>query len=97
MDADHPFGLGKRGDPFRITLAADESPDLDRLRRELIEETGQNPEVRTDKVVEAKIRISTGFYDSEEVRLRILESMLGELGIGGGRRAGGGSELVCKA
>ncbi|MEZ4654645.1 MAG: hypothetical protein R3E12_13945 [Candidatus Eisenbacteria bacterium] len=36
------------------------------------------PDVRIDKVIEAKMRISRGYYDSDKIRLDILEAMLGE-------------------
>jgi hypothetical protein len=47
---------------------------LDELRSEL----GDLPDVRLEKVIEARSRIARGYYDSERVRLDILGAMLEE-------------------
>ena len=74
----------------REAEAADPKPltpeDRNRLLMDLKAEWDGLPEVRDDKVIEAKLRISTGFYDQEEIRRRILRSVLDSL-----RRAEPGS------
>jgi hypothetical protein len=42
-------------------------------------ETADLPEVRRDKVIEAKVRISTGYYNRDEVRREVLRSVLANL------------------
>jgi hypothetical protein len=42
-------------------------------------ETADLPEVRRDKVIEAKLRISTGYYNRDEVRREVLHSVLANL------------------
>jgi hypothetical protein len=42
-------------------------------------ETADLPEVRRDKVIEAKVRISTGYYNRDEVRREVLRSILSNL------------------
>jgi hypothetical protein len=37
------------------------------------------PAVREDKVIEAKLRISTGYYDNETVRKEVLRSLLASI------------------
>lgn len=55
--------------------AADERA---RLMAEMREALDDLPDVRMDKVIEARQRIATGFYDKERVRLDILTALLGE-------------------
>ena len=42
-------------------------------------ETADLPDVRRDKVIEAKLRISTGYYNRDEVRREVLRSVLANL------------------
>jgi hypothetical protein len=42
-------------------------------------ETADLPEVRRDKVIEAKVRISTGYYNRDEIRREVLHSVLANL------------------
>jgi hypothetical protein len=42
-------------------------------------ETADLPEIRRDKVIEAKVRISTGYYNRDEVRRDVLHSILANL------------------
>jgi hypothetical protein len=56
------------------------SPEArERLLAELKDELNTLPDVRQDKVIEAKLRISTGYYEREEIRREILRSVLQSL------------------
>jgi hypothetical protein len=74
--------------PNTVEKAADEASSLsrveerDRLMADLKAELSNLPDVRKDKVIEAKLRISTGYYNQEEVRRQILRSLLDTLGVG---------------
>ncbi len=48
---------------------------LDRYRAE----TAGLPDVRRDKVIEAKLRISTGYYNRDDIRREVLRSVLEQL------------------
>jgi hypothetical protein len=52
--------------------------ERDRLLEELRSELGDLPDVRLDKVIEARSKIARGYYDSERVRLDILGAMFEE-------------------
>jgi hypothetical protein len=52
--------------------------ERDRLLEELRSELGDLPDVRLDKVIEARSKIARGYYDSERIRLDILGAMLEE-------------------
>lgn len=52
--------------------------ERDRLIEELRSELVELPDVRLDKVIEARTKIARGYYDSERVRLDILGAMLEE-------------------
>jgi len=52
--------------------------ERDRLLEELRSELIDLPDVRLDKVIEARARIARGYYDSERVLLDTLEAMLEE-------------------
>jgi hypothetical protein len=56
-----------------------EAYDRDRLADELKSKLAELPDVRQDKVIEAKLRISSHYYDKEEVRREILRSVLQSL------------------
>jgi hypothetical protein len=58
-----------------VESAADERA---RLMAEMREALDDLPDVRMDKVIEARQRIATGFYDKDRVRLDILTALLGE-------------------
>lgn len=58
-------------------------PSRERLLEQWKAALADLPEVRREKVIDAKIRISTGYYESDEVRLQILESMLGAMRLEG--------------
>lgn len=57
-----------------------DSRDLDRVIEDLKRELEQLPDVREEKVIQAKLRMSTGFYGDDQVKLRVIESMLEALG-----------------
>ena len=59
---------GRTTDSDRTRLMAEVKSDLDEL-----------PDVRRDKVIEAKLRISSGYYDRAEIRKQILQSVLGSI------------------
>lgn len=68
-------------------LSADDRAVLDaeaaaeeraRIMAEMREALDDLPDVRMDKVIEARQRIATGFYDKDRVRLDILTALLGE-------------------
>jgi len=63
----------ERPDRAGKTLSAGERRAL---MAELRAEMKDLPEVRRDKVIEAKLRISTGYYNREEVRREILRSLV---------------------
>lgn len=58
------------------------SPE-DRLRilAEFKSELSDPPDVRPDKVIEAKLRISTGYYNRDEIRREVLRSLLESMGV----------------
>lgn len=53
--------------------------DRERLRAEFASWCESAPSVRPDKVIEAKLRISRGEYDREEVLVKAMRSLLREL------------------
>lgn len=55
------------------------SPERSALLEQYEQETRGLPDVRSDKVIEAKLRLSTGYYDSENVRREILRAVLADL------------------
>jgi len=59
----------------RPRSAEDRARLVDRFKSE----TADLPEVRRDKVIEAKVRISTGYYNSDEVRREVLRSVLANI------------------
>lgn len=59
----------------RPRSAEDRARLIDRFKSE----TADLPEVRRDKVIEAKVRISTGYYNRDEVRREVLRSILSNL------------------
>jgi hypothetical protein len=61
-------GLGVRSAEERTRL-------LDTFKSE----TAGLPDVRRDKVIEAKVRISTGYYNRDEIRREVLRSVLANL------------------
>ena len=59
--------------------AASPAPtDPSKLLEDYNRETSQLPEVRQDKIDEARLRISTGYYNRPEVKREILRSVLRE-------------------
>jgi len=66
-----------------VTPPAAAASDDSRTREELIEEVKADlealPDVRREKVIEARLRISRGYYDREDVRREILRSVLADL------------------
>ncbi len=52
------------------------SREREQLLARLRDDIDKLPDVRSDKVIEAKLRISSGYYDSDEVRREILRSIL---------------------
>lgn len=77
------------GDAADVQRAADAAPaaevgpqsaeERERLLDSFKSETADLPDVRRDKVIEAKIRISTGYYNRDEVRREVLRSVLANL------------------
>ena len=65
----------QRGSEARPRSAEERSRLVDRFKAE----TADLPEVRRDKVIEAKVRISTGYYNRDEVRREVLRSILANL------------------
>jgi hypothetical protein len=62
--------------PSEVRPSAEER---DRIMRELKADMEELPDVRRDKVIEAKLRISTGYYNSDEIRREVLRSFLSSL------------------
>ncbi len=50
-----------------------------RLLTQFKSETAELPEVRSEKVIAAKLRLSTGYYNRPEVRRELLRSVLADL------------------
>jgi hypothetical protein len=71
------------GDAAEAKRAAEARPRSAEERARLVDrfksETADLPEVRRDKVIEAKVRISTGYYNRDEVRREVLRSVLANL------------------
>ncbi len=71
------------GDAAEAQRAAEARPRSAEERARLVDrfksETADLPEVRRDKVIEAKVRISTGYYNRDEVRREVLRSVLANL------------------
>ena len=65
----------RRAVEARPRSAEEQARLVDRFKSE----TADLPEVRRDKVIEAKVRISTGYYNSDEVRREVLRSVLANL------------------
>jgi hypothetical protein len=65
----------RRAAEARPRSAEDRARLVDRFKSE----TADLPEVRRDKVIEAKVRISTGYYNNDEVRRQVLRSVLANL------------------
>jgi hypothetical protein len=63
--------------------AAEARPHSAEERARLVDrfksDTADLPDVRRDKVIEAKLRISTGYYNRDEVRREVLRSVLANL------------------
>jgi hypothetical protein len=55
-----------------------EADERARLMTELREALDDLPDVRMDKVIEARQRIATGYYDKDRVRLDILTALIDE-------------------
>lgn len=74
-----------RVDSGNAARTREPSAPVDRagLMAEIKSDLEELPDVRKDKVIEAKLRISTGYYDRPEVKKRILQSFLGSI-LGGG-------------
>ena len=53
-----------------------DATDKASLLEEAKQELNELPDVRQEKIDEAKLRISTGYYDSPEVKKEILRSVL---------------------
>ena len=51
------------------------------LQSRLVQEAKNAPEVREEKVAEARARLEAGEYDSEEVRETIADRLLDQFGI----------------
>jgi hypothetical protein len=70
-------------DAAEARLAAEARPRTEEERARLVDrfknETADLPEVRRDKVIEAKLRISTGYYNRDEIRREVLRSILANL------------------
>jgi hypothetical protein len=64
-------------DPARAETTAE--ADRDRLMKELRAAVDSLPDVRDEKVIEAKLRVSSGYYEREDVRREILRSLLASL------------------
>jgi hypothetical protein len=81
-------GMGNGANPVHGPAAGDQPaaearPRSAEERARLIDrfksETADLPEVRRDKVIEAKVRISTGYYNRAEIRREVLHSILASL------------------
>lgn len=57
-----------------------EIEELDRVIESLQHELDDVSDVRAEKVIEAKLRMSTGYYGDEKIKLRIIEAMLEAMG-----------------
>jgi hypothetical protein len=81
-DAPSPGRSGGAADSTGLReeeTAADSVGGRERLAAELARELEKLPDVRREKVLEAKLRISTGYYDREDVRREILRSLLASI------------------
>jgi hypothetical protein len=58
--------------------SASQEIDRDALVAQLRAEQGDLPDVRLEKIVEAKLRHTRGYYDSDQVRLDILGALFEE-------------------
>jgi hypothetical protein len=65
----------RRAAEARPRSAEEQARLVDRFKSE----TADLPEVRRDKVIEAKLRISTGYYNRDDVRREVLRSVLTNL------------------
>jgi hypothetical protein len=70
---------GGMGSDDSIPAASLSEAERARLISFLKEGLDSLPDVRRDKVIEAKLRISTGYYEREEIRREILRSVLQSL------------------
>ena len=67
------------GDPPAVEARPRSAEERARLVDRFKSETAELPEVRRDKVIEAKVRISTGYYDRDEIRREVVHSVLENL------------------
>jgi hypothetical protein len=70
-----PEDGGEAADAAPVDPGAERARLLEEFRRA----TEHLPEVRREKVIEARLRVSTGYYDREDVRRAILRAVLRDL------------------
>lgn len=78
------------GGAARRSPAASEQAEL---LHQYKEETRDLPEVRAEKVIEAKLRLSSGYYEREDVKREILRAVLANLQARGEASPSGTPEL----
>ncbi len=61
------------------TLAGLSESDRDRLLKALKAGLDALPDVRCEKIIEAKLRISSGYYERDDIRREVLRSLLASL------------------
>ncbi len=74
--SEEPRTEDARSDAAKSDRSESERPDPKKLMAAYREFAESLPEVRADKVIDAKLRISTGYYESDEVRRGVLRSIL---------------------
>jgi hypothetical protein len=71
------------GEAAAAHRAAEARPQTEQEKARLVDqfksETADLPDVRRDKVIEAKLRISSGYYNRDEIRKEILRSVLANI------------------
>jgi len=77
-DAGEEAGAEAAGDSVEVSSDARQAQDL---QSRLAQEARNVPDVREDRVAEARARLAAGEYDSDEVRETIANRLLDQFGV----------------